>query len=222
MQLLGRDIKVLYSQIREIQDKAVHKLIISRADNYSNELYEIDLEYMACNKLIGLDDDRVIQLLRRFNALKAKIVELEKIQLESSQESTNFNEIQRMESDIEKLGNEDEIKEFQELYASYKRIDSDTQGRGKEHYREKMGSLHVKVILNNIDILRYLLLELCDPKNVYHDEAQAIHWKTKGIVAAENDDKMGMREVFFSLHQLSSQDTITTLSERELPPDLRG
>lgn len=222
MQLLGNDIRVLYSKIEEIKDEAVLNDIISKAESYEDELHNIDLEYMDCNKLIGLDDDRVIQLLKKFNSLKAKVYELEYLQTESSRESTDFDEIQRIGESIQQFGDEDDIKEFQELNANYRKIDSDARSRGKQHYKEKMAALQAKVFLNDPNILKYFLAELCNPNKVYHDEKQAMHWKTIGLIAAQNDDVEGMREAFFNLNKLSGQDTISTLSERELPPDLRG
>jgi len=222
MQLLGNDIRVLYSKIEEIKDEAVLNDIISKAESYEDELHNIDLEYMDCNKLIGLDDDRIIQLLKKFNSLKAKVYELEYLQTESSRESTDFDEIQRIGESIQQFGDEDDIKEFQELNANYRKIDSDARSRGKQHYKEKMAALQAKVFLNDPNILKYFLAELCNPNKVYHDEKQAMHWKTKGLIAAQNDDVEGMREAFFNLNKLSGQDTISTLSERELPPDLRG
>jgi len=222
MQLLGNDIRVLYSKIEEIKDEAVLNDIISKAESYEDELHNIDLEYMDCNKLIGLDDDRIIQLLKKFNSLKAKVYELEYLQTESSRESTDFDEIQRIGESIQQFGDEEDIKEFQELNANYRKIDSDARSRGKQHYKEKMAALQAKVFLNDPNILKYFLAELCNPNKVYHDEKQAMHWKTKGLIAAQNDDVEGMREAFFNLNKLSGQDTISTLSERELPPDLRG
>ena len=85
-----------------------------------------------------------------------------------------------------------------------------------------MAALQVQVFLNSPNILKYFLAELCNPNKVYHDESQAMHWKTRGLIAAQNDDIQGMREAFFNLNKLSGQDTISTLSERELPPDLRA
>lgn len=222
MQLLGNDIRVLYSKIEEIIDEAILNDIILKAESYKDELHNIDLEYMDCNKLIGLDDDRVIQLLKRFNSLKAKVYELEYLQAESSRESTDFDEIQRIEEAIQQFGDENDKKEFQELNTNYRKIDSDARSKGKQHYKEKMVALQAKVILNDSNILKYFLSELCNPNKVYHDEKQAMHWKTRGMIAAQNDDIEGMREAFFSLNKLSSQDTISTLSERELPPDLKG
>lgn len=222
MQLLGNDIRVLYNKIEEVKDEAVLNDIISKAESYEAELHDIDLEYMDCNKLIGLDDDRVIQLLKRFNSLKAKVGDLEYLQTESSRESTDFDEIQRMEETIEKFGDEDDKREFQELSTNYKKIDSDARSRGKQHYKEKMATLQAKVFLNDPNILKYFLVDLCNPNKVYHDEKQAMHWKTKALMAAQSDDVVGMREAFINLNKLSGQDTISTLSERELPPDLRG
>ena len=121
MQLLGNDIRVLYSKIEEIKDEAVLNDIISKAESYEDELHNIDLEYMDCNKLIGLDDDRIIQLLKKFNSLKAKVYELEYLQTESSRESTDFDEIQRIGESIQQFGDEDDIKEFQELNANYRK-----------------------------------------------------------------------------------------------------
>lgn len=221
MQLLGNDIKVLYSEIKEIKNDAVLNDIISKIEVYEDELHNIDLEYMDCNKLIGLDDDRVLQLLKKFNSLKAKVRELEYLQSESNRESSDLDDIKKIEESIKQFGDEDDKKEFQELNANYRKIESDARSRGKQHYKEKMTSLQAKVFLNDPSILKYFIFELCNPDKLYHDENQALHWKRKGLISAQNDDLEGMRESFFNLNKLSGQDTISTLSERELPPDLR-
>ncbi len=77
------------------------------------------------------------------------------------------------------------------------------------------------MMLNNPDVIKYLLIELCNPIKVYHDQRQADHWKQKGITAIQLNDIPGMKEALKNLMKLSQQDTFSTLSERELPPDLR-
>lgn len=221
MLLLENDIRVLYSEIDEIIEEADLNDIIEKAEQYAVELHDIDLEYMECNKLIGLDDDRVVRLLKKFNSLKANVTELKYLLKESNKESTELDEIINMEETIKKFGDEDDMREFEILSENYKRIDSDARSKGKQHYKEKMSELQARVMFNNPDILKYFLIELCNPAKVYHDERQAQHWKEKGIIAIQRDDVLGMKEALRNLMKLSGQDTFSTLSERELPPDLR-
>lgn len=221
MQLLENDIRVLYNEIDNIIEEADLNDIIERAEQYATDLHDIDLEYMECNKLIGLDDDRVVRLLKKFHSLKAQVSELRYLLNESTKESTELDEIVNMEETIKKFGDEDDMLEFKELSENYKKIDSDARSKGKQHYKEKMSELQARVMFNNPDIIKYFLIELCNPAKVYHDERQAIHWKEKGLIAIKNDDMFGMKEALRNLMKLSGQDTFSTLSERELPPDLR-
>lgn len=221
MQLLENDIRVLYNEIDNIIEEADLNDIIERAEQYATDLHDIDLEYMECNKLIGLDDDRVVRLLKKFHSLKAQVSELRYLLNESTKESTELDEIVNMEETIKKFGDEDDMLEFKELSENYKKIDSDARSKGKQHYKEKMSELQARVMFNNPDIIKYFLIELCNPTKVYHDERQALHWKEKGLIAIKNDDMFGMKEALRNLMKLSGQDTFSTLSERELPPDLR-
>ena len=88
MQLLENDIRVLYNEIDNIIEEADLNDIIERAEQYATDLHDIDLEYMECNKLIGLDDDRVVRLLKKFHSLKAQVSELRYLLNESTKEST--------------------------------------------------------------------------------------------------------------------------------------
>ena len=154
-------------------------------------------------------------------AAAAEVTPPAKINLPNNKESTELDEISNMEETIKKFGDEDDVREFEILSENYKRIDSDARSKGKQHYKEKMSELQARVMFNNPDILKYFLIELCNPAKVYHDERQAQHWKEKGIIAIQRDDVLGMKEALRNLMKLSGQDTFSTLSERELPPDLR-
>lgn len=221
MQLLENDIRMLYNEIKTIIDEADLNDIIEKAESYADKLHNIDLEYMECNKLIGLDDDRVVRLLKEFNSLKSKVEELKYLLQESNKESGELDEIAKIQQSVDQFGDEDDKREFQELSENYRRIDSDARSRGKQHYKEKMSELQARVMLNNPDVIKYLLIELCNPIKVYHDQRQADHWKQKGITAIQLNDIPGMKEALKNLMKLSQQDTFSTLSERELPPDLR-
>lgn len=222
MKLLGDDIRVLYSKIEEIKYKAIRQDVVLKVAEYERELRSVELEHIECNRLKGEDDDRVIQLLNRFNFLKGKVHEFSRLQKASNKYSSDLEEIQEMETVIRLYGDEDGINEFAELYKNYLKVDSGAESRGKQYYKEKMLELHARVLLNNPTVLMYLLSEYCNPKKRYIDEKQAMHWREQGLIAIKDYDLPGMREACINLLNLSDQDILTILCEKELPPDLKG
>ena len=82
-------------------------------------------------------------------------------------------------------------------------------------------------LLNNVDEIGNIVVKNINNTPILVKNLAHVHESCEprlGQVGRnnENDDVEGMREAFFNLNKLSGQDTISTLSEKELPPDLRG
>jgi len=222
MEQMGDEIKEAYKTLNEIQERDIdYGKIYDESEALLTELHEIDMEYLNCVELVGDDDDRIMQLLKKFNDFKAKVFHLEKIEQKDNMERDASEEIQKIEDAIYELGSEDDQQEFEKLKEGYQHSLSEEGNRGKEHHREKMEDLRYRVFFNHPGVLEYFYEDLCKPDIAYKDEKQASHWKEKGRQAINLDDVAGLREAVINLIWLSDRDEVSMLNEKNLPPGLR-
>lgn len=180
-------------------------------------LKEIEAELLSCKKLVGIDDERVIDLIKDFNEIKGQIKDFERKHVMENSESVELSELARIEKAVLLYGTDDDKRYFSELNREY----SSGDAAKKKETLDKMITLKTMVMLNNKEFLRLALMQLSSPACAYANAAEAIELKARGQFSLVTGDIQGLQNAVIGLLNLSVDYNAEIFSQRALPPDLR-
>ena len=222
MDLLGKEIEGLYAKLETMhEEQFLSDEVENEIYRLQHELHEIDLEYYECQKIIGIDDDRVRLLITKSERLKYKISELENRINSNSSNEVETETLNLTSNVVTDLGNESEKSEFANLRQLYHRSSEEIGNTGRETYIKRIDQLRWKILWNNYDAVKAWFFDLCQSDKIYVSPQKADYWKQQGFEADREHNFESLREAVIQLIYLQNKGAAQTLSEKNLPPDLR-
>ncbi len=179
------------------------------------KIKNIQTQFNECRNLIGIDDDRIIDVIRSYNELKAEIQDFEKNNNLSNSAGINITELSRVEKAVGLYGNENDMKTLEALKNELE------HSQNKKEVMDKLISLKTMVMLSNFDFLKLALLQLSSPSSSYSNIAEALELKGKGQLALVTGDIKGLQNAVVSLLNLSVDYNSELINQKALTPDLR-
>jgi molecular chaperone DnaK len=179
------------------------------------QLKSVQTEFNECKHLVGIDDDRIIDVLRAFNEIKGLIQDFEKDLINKNSGMSDSLDISRAEKAVRLYGNESDMLAFELLQKEY------LESQNKKEVIEKIVSLKTRVMLGNFEFLKLAFLQLSSPSCSYSNIAEALELKGKGQLSLVTGDVNGLQNAVISLLNLSVDYNSDLINQKALTPDLR-
>ena len=179
------------------------------------KLKDVQTEFNQCKQLVGIDDDRIIDVLHAFNETKGEIQDFEKNLVSKNSGMADNLELSRTEKAVRLYGSDSDMFTLEMLRKEY------ADAQNKKEALDKIISLKTRVMLNNFDFLKLALLQLSTPACSYSNIAEALEWKGKGQLSLVTGDVNGLQNAVVSLLNLSVDYNFELFNQKNLTPDLR-
>lgn len=212
--------KELTNIVRQLKSKSyLNSEQMFELSSLLRRVSEIEAELQTCRRLIGIDDERVLDLINEFRELKILISEFETSISEADETVVELCEISRVEKAVMTYGTDNDKACFEELKKDYCFcIDKPSKRR---EILERLSSLKTMVMLNNQAFLKLALMQLSVPTCSYSDATEAQELKGRGQLSLVTGDVRGLQNAVIGLLNLSVDYNSDLFNQKALPPDLR-
>lgn len=181
----------------------------------------LEKELLICKKTVGIDDERVMEFINKFNLFKGEIQDFEKQQAIENATGVELAELSRIDKAVLSYGTSSDREKLLELKQEYVTCCISQDESLRKEILNKMLNLKTMVMLNNSDFLKLALLQLSSPLCAYANATEAIEWKARGQLSLASSDTQGLQNAVIGLLSLSVDYNGDLFNQRGLPADLR-
>lgn len=217
IEAITRELPVLFKQLQNKNFLTSDGMC--ELSNLLRNLKRIEVELNLCKNLVGVNDDRVIDLIKDFNDLKGEILEFEKKQSVENSKGIELEELARIDKAVKLYGTTEDFNLLEKLKLEY--ISNENNIDAKKSAIDKMISLKTLVMLNNPEFLKLALIQLSAPHCAYANATEALEWKARGQYSLVTGDSQGLQNAVVGLLNLSVDFNVDLFNQRALPADLR-